>query len=178
MITLNWNCRGVGCPRKVQFLVDIVRQEQPSFIFLCEMMVGKSKLEYVHNKLGYEGLFVVDPVGRSGGIELLWKEKNQVDIMGFSQHHIDAKVKVDNIIEWRLTGLYGEPDRLQRKKTWDLLRTLAQDANLSWCVIGDINNVTCLADKVGGDPYPTWLIEGFNEESGLTDLQLTGHQFT
>lgn len=82
---------------------------------------------------------------------------------------------------WRLTGLYGEPDRMQRHKMWDLLRTLARDANLPWCVIGDLNNVTCLDDKIGGDPYPPWLMDGFNEalrDSGLMDLQLTGHQYT
>ncbi|XP_074342276.1 uncharacterized protein LOC141679766 [Apium graveolens] len=181
MNVLSWNCRGVGRPRKVQFLFNIVRQEQPYLVFLCETIAVKSKLEYVQNKLGYEGLFVVDPVGRSGGIALLWKEKEQVDILGFSQHHIDARVKGDNTIEWRLTGVYGEPDRLQRHKTWDLLRNLARDANLPWCVIGDINNVMCLEEKVGGDPYPTWLMEGFSaalQDAGLTDLPLTGHQFT
>lgn len=76
MISLSWNCRGVGRPRKVQFLIDIVRQEHPDVIFLYETMEAKSKLEYVQSKLNFEGLFVVDLVGRSEGIALLWKEKD------------------------------------------------------------------------------------------------------
>lgn len=48
---------------------------------------------------------------------------------------------------WRLTGLYGEPDRTQRRKTWDLLQNLAKDSNLPWCVIGDLNNVVSQDDK-------------------------------
>lgn len=78
---------------------------------------------------------------------------------------------------WRLTGLYGEPDRTQCRKTWDLLRHLARDSNLPWCVIGDLNNVCSQLDKKGGASYPTWLIEGFNEilaEIGLIDMDLVG----
>lgn len=51
---------------------------------------------------------------------------------------------------WRLTGLYGEPNRALRRRTWDLLRNLARDSNLPWCVIGDVNNVLNGSDKVGG----------------------------
>lgn len=63
----------------------------------------------------------------------------------------------------------------------DLLRRLARDANLSWCVIGDLNNVVSLQDKVGGSDYPNWLIEGFNEainDVGLTDMEFVVHPYT
>ncbi|XP_031124298.1 uncharacterized protein LOC116027009 [Ipomoea triloba] len=52
---------------------------------------------------------------------------------------------------WRLTGFYGEPDRRNR------------------------------SEKRGGNPQPTWLIEGFRDavsSSGLSDFPLQGHQFT
>ncbi|KAM6543427.1 hypothetical protein CsatB_007874 [Cannabis sativa] len=48
---------------------------------------------------------------------------------------------------WRLIGVYGEPNRSRRHETWTLLLTLAGESKLPWCVIGDINNV--------GHPY-TW----------------------
>ncbi|XP_074353527.1 uncharacterized protein LOC141703748 [Apium graveolens] len=83
--------------------------------------------------------------------------------------------------QWRLTGIYGEPNRANRTKTWDLLRHLARDSNLPWCVVGDLNNVMYVNDKVGGLPYPRWLIDGFNEalqDAGLIDGNITGHQFT
>ncbi|KAK1365326.1 hypothetical protein POM88_040887 [Heracleum sosnowskyi] len=106
MITLSWNCRGVGLPSNVQFLTDV----------------------------GFEGLVAVDPQGRSGGIALLWKEENNARLLGYSRNHIDIEISVAGMQPWRLTGLYGEPDRAQRKKTWDLLRHLARDSNLPWCV--------------------------------------------
>lgn len=82
---------------------------------------------------------------------------------------------------WRLTGVFGEPDRAKRRKTWDLLRNLARDSNLPWCLIRDMNNIVSQNDKKGGAPYPSWLIDGSNEtlvDTGLSDLELTGHQYT
>lgn len=69
------------------------------------------------------------------------------NLLSFSQHHIDIEVNVAGMNPWRLTGIYGEPDRAQRRKTWDLLRHLARDSNLPWCVIGDLNNVCSQIEK-------------------------------
>lgn len=77
--------------------------------------------------------------------------------------------------------MYGETNRNNRRRTWDLLRNLSRDSNLPWCTIGDLNNVVSQEDKKGGDPYPHGLIEGFNEalaDAGLTDLEIVGHQYT
>lgn len=59
---------------------------------------------------------------------------------------------------WRLTGVYGEPNRSKRKKTWDLLKTLARNSNLPWALIGNMNNISSQNDNKGGDNYPTWLV--------------------
>lgn len=175
MNTLSWNCRGSGS------LGISSSSEKPDFLFLCETIENRNKLEWISNKLGFEGLVTADPQGRSGGIALLWKEEHNARLLSFSRHHIDMEINIAGLIPWHLTGLYGEPDRAQRKKTWDLLRHLAQDSNLPWCCIGDLNNVVSQADKYGGAPYPQWLIEGFNEtllDTGVYDMNLVGHQYT
>lgn len=181
MITLRFNCRGVGLPSNVQFLSDVVRQEKPDYVFLCKTIEKKNKLEWIRNKLGFEGLVAVDPQGRSGGIAFLWKEENNARLLGYSRNHIDMEISVAGLHPWRLIGLYGELDRAQMTKTWDLLRHLARDSNLPWCVIGDLNNVVSQNDKHGGAPYLRWLINGFNEtliDTGLYDMTLVGHQYT
>lgn len=91
MTTLSWNCRGMELPRKVQFLHEVVRQEQPTFLFLCETMDKRSRLEWVKKKLGFEGLITVDPVGKSGGLALMWKEKDQAELIGMSKYHMKLK---------------------------------------------------------------------------------------
>lgn len=181
MSSLSWNCQGFGLPWNVRFLEDLVQQERPVFIFLCETLSRKDKMEFIRCKLGFEGLFVVEPRGRSGGLEMLWKEQDQAKVLSFSHHHIDIEAKVEGFGVWRLTVVYGEPNRSERRKTWDLLRNLARDSNLPWSMIGDFNNVVAQKDKKGGDPYPRWLVEGFNEaltDAGLIDMEIIGHQFT
>lgn len=138
-------------------------------------------MEWIRNLLGYEGMVVVESQGRSGGLALMWKEENQASLRSRSNNHIDVETKVNGMSPWRLTGLYGEPNRNHRRKTWDLLRNLARDSNLPWCTIGDLNNTLSHNDKRGGAQYPNHLIEGFTEsilDAGLTDMPLEGHQFT
>ncbi|KAK1380464.1 Endonuclease/exonuclease/phosphatase family protein [Heracleum sosnowskyi] len=83
--------------------------------------------------------------------------------------------------KFRLTGVYGEPDRVKRQETWSLIRTLANGNSLPWVLIGDMNNVLSREDKRGGRLYPQWLIQGFKdvvEDCALIDMNLVGYPFT
>ncbi|KAK1366218.1 hypothetical protein POM88_041779 [Heracleum sosnowskyi] len=180
MSTVSWNCQGMGPPWKLRFLQDVIRQERPSIVFLCETLSNKEKMEWVQARLGFKGMIVVEAQGRSGGLALLWKETNQVKLISLLKHHIDVEVNINGMQTWRLTGFYGEPKRSKRRKTWDLLRNLARDSNLPWCTIGDMNNIVSQEDKKGGTLYPQRLLDGFNEvleNTGLKDLELYGHQY-
>ena len=65
-------------------------------MFLMETRSSKMKMEFLKVKLGFEGLFVVDRVGRSGGLSLLWKEKNEVEIQNYTRSHINVVIKHSN----------------------------------------------------------------------------------
>ncbi|XP_062091311.1 uncharacterized protein LOC133797433 [Humulus lupulus] len=181
MTTLNWNCCGLGNPRTIRFLKEIVSQKRPKFIFLCETLCSKVKIEGLARLMDYGGAFWVEAQGRSGGLALLWKHKDDLSILSFSQHHIDSLVCLPGYCPYRLTGFYGEPNRTKRRVTWDLLRKLKADRNEPWCIIGDFNNVLNSTNKQGGNTYPRWLISGFQQvvqDCGFIDLDLSGHQFT
>ncbi|KAL8124615.1 hypothetical protein AgCh_012314 [Apium graveolens] len=135
-------------------------------------------MDWVQMKLGYQGMFVVECVRRSGSLAILWQKSDQVEVLSYSQNHIDVKINMENGSSSHLTGLYGEPNQALRFRTWDLLRNLARDSNLTWYVIEDINNMVNTRDKIGGSQYPSWLIDGFNEalqDAGLIDMELVGH---
>lgn len=110
MSSISWNCRGIGLPLNIQFLKEVVGQEKPVFIFLCETLARKDKMEWVRVQLGFEGLFAVDPIGRIAGIALLWKERDQTKLISFSQNHIDVEVMIEGMNKWSLLGVYGEPN--------------------------------------------------------------------
>jgi exonuclease III len=115
MSIISWNCRGLGNPRTVHDLNQMVREKKPSFLFLIETISRKQRMEWIRVKLGFAGLFVVDPVGRSGGLALLWKEENELEIQNFSRQHINAIVTNSEVrVSWKLTCFYGNPDSVLR----------------------------------------------------------------
>ncbi|XP_060965178.1 uncharacterized protein LOC133034161 [Cannabis sativa] len=132
--------------------------------------------------LDFDGVFVVDANGASGGIAMLWKNNDSGTLLGYSKNHIDLQVSISPTSPtWRLTGVYGEPNRNRRSDSWTLLRSLKDRSPLPWCVIEDINNIVRQEDKRGERPYPQWLLTGFQQNllhCGLDDLELQGHQYT
>ncbi|XP_060960664.1 uncharacterized protein LOC133031228 [Cannabis sativa] len=181
MSFLNWNCRGLGNPRVVQFLKEIVFQKKPNVIFLCETISKKEKVEFVKSSLGYEACFVVDAVRHSGGLAMIWKFQHEGRLLTYSTNHIDMVFHLDGYPKFCFTGFYGEPQRSLRSNTWGRIRQLSKESTLPWCLMGDLNNVLSQGDKRGGRPYPGWLVDGFQEvidECELLDMDLIGHPFT
>lgn len=129
----------------------------------------------------FEGPFAVDIDGKSGGTALLWRNQEEVQLLSYSKNHIDVKVVIREWSKFRLTGIYCEPDRARRRETWKLIRDLKPKSMLSWCLLGDMNNIVKKEDKRGGLPYPSWLIQGFQEvleDCGLYDVELIGYLYT
>ena len=52
----------------------MAKEKKPEVVFLMETRCRNIKVERIRVKLGFEGLFVVKPRGKSGGLALLWKE--------------------------------------------------------------------------------------------------------
>ena len=82
---------------------------------------------------------------------------------------------------WRLTGFYGCPERSCKRESRDLIRTLHVNYSLSWCILGDFNDIISVMDKKCLVDHPTWLINGFIKvilDYGLHDVPLEGYPFT
>jgi exonuclease III len=182
MILLSWNCRGLGNPRAIRDLCRLVRDKRPTFLFLMETKSSKSKMEFLRVKLGFDGLFVVDPVGRSGGLCLLWKEKDEVEIQNYTRRHINAIIKhSDNTSPWRFTGFYGHPNPAKRHESWTLLRHLKHFGPEPWLCVGDFNEVVEQDEKYGGLRKNEGQMRQFRDalaECELTDLGYSGTRFT
>jgi hypothetical protein len=150
-------------------------------MFLSETLVHANKISEIKNKLNFEESFAVDRTGRSGGLALLWKNKLNCRIISYSQNYINVEINQEGKRPWRFTGFYGYPERDRMRDSWNLLRMLAQDVYLPWCVMGDFNDMLSSEDKRGGVAQPQWLIRGFREavqDSGLIDLPMDGYPFT
>lgn len=137
-------------------------------------------MENIRTLLGFEGMIAIDAQGHSGGITVLWRNKNEVYIRSLSKNHIDLDILIQGWPKFRLTSTYGEPDRVKRQETLQLIRTLAIIDDLPWVMTGDMNNVLSHRDKSGGRLYPSWLIREFVEVLNyvnLVDMELVGYPY-
>jgi hypothetical protein len=90
-----------------------------------ENLCSKKHFEFLRVKLDFTGLFMVDPVGHSGGLALFWREAKEVEIYNYSRRHISAIVQSgEEPFYWKLTSFYGHPDAAKREESWALLRHL------------------------------------------------------
>ncbi|XP_074374778.1 uncharacterized protein LOC141715199 [Apium graveolens] len=126
-------------------------------------------------------MLALDCQRQAGGIALLWGNNNEASLCTYTNSHIDMIITVQGWSKFRLTGIYGKPDRARRGSTWNLIRDLSTQSNMPWCIIGNMNNVLGQAHKRGGRLYPSWLVQGFQEvldDCGLIDMELNGYPFT
>lgn len=59
-----------------------------------------------------------------------------------------------------------------------MLRTLSRDNDLTWCIVGDFNDILSNDDKRGRAEHPPWLIRGFQEavqDSQVHDIPMEGY---
>ncbi|XP_074327496.1 uncharacterized protein LOC141665410 [Apium graveolens] len=181
MNCVSWNCRGLGKPRTVRVLCDLVKDRNPDILFLSETISVSRKIEELRIKMGYDSCFSVDKVGRSGGLAVFWRNSARCNITGYSRSHIDLVFLENNVEVWHLSCFYGFPDRARRKESWNLIRALSRLSPLPWCIIGDFNDLLYNSDKQGVHPHPNALMEGFRkavDDSELCELDLLGGLFT
>ena len=81
MTTLAWNCRGLGIPRSVQALKDLVRAEDPMLVFVAETKASISQMKKHKNEINQHlQALIVPSDGKSGGLALMWKEDADVRV--------------------------------------------------------------------------------------------------
>ncbi|XP_021723977.1 uncharacterized protein LOC110691367 [Chenopodium quinoa] len=168
--------------KEVSGLRDLIRREVPSVIFLSETKLSATEFNKVRTRIGdFEGL-VVDSMGRSGGLAMLWRKGIDIVLRSMSVHHIDVEVR-DGLRDmvWRLTGFYGWPEIQNRVLSWKLLEDLASQSQLTWVCLGDFNEILFSAEKLGKNDRAEWQMENFRRALAvcrLRDVPYSGYKYT
>ncbi|OMO59710.1 reverse transcriptase [Corchorus capsularis] len=182
MIGVAWNCRGLGNPWTVRALRELIRRERPNVVFLMETKLPDFKLDSIRRRCKMHACFGVSATGRSGGLAMFWDDSVDLQLISFSQHHIDMWVDENQrLAKWRLTGFYGEADTGRRHLSWDLLRQFVLHDEKNWFCFGDFNELLWQAEKDGGRERPEAQMVAFREaldDCGLYDIGYRGNMFT
>ncbi|CAM8965691.1 unnamed protein product [Rhodiola kirilowii] len=179
MRAICWNCRGVGGPRAVRSLNDVVRTHRPSLLGLIETKKEDGDWEFLKSKLGFRGCFAVGSQGRSGGLALLWSDDVEVNLVSYSASHIDVKVGCS--ADFFLTLFYGSPKVQERRESWELLRRLKKDPEIPWVVMGDFNEIAFSWEMESKRSRQAWQMRDFRsclDDCELVDLGYSGDIFT
>jgi len=160
----------------------MVKERRPTFVFLMETISSKQYMEVICKKIGFDRVFVVDPIGRSRGLAFLWNSESAVEVYNYSRCHINIVVKdgTNNPL-WKFTGFYGNPDCARRADSWDLLKFLNTCHPIPWMCAGDFNEVVMQEENEGSNLRRESQMTGFREAlevCRLGDLGFSGSPFT
>ncbi|GLU21100.1 hypothetical protein SLE2022_372630 [Rubroshorea leprosula] len=129
MSLLCWNCRGLGNPRAVHSLIELVRRKKPTVVFLSETRLDKRRMEGVRRRLGFKNCFTVDRVGTGGGLAMLCQDEKKGGepqpewlLSGFREAVVDCELTEVRMIgfpyTWSRGGVEEKLDRILVSREW------------------------------------------------------------
>lgn len=159
-----------------------MKDKKPDLVFLIETKLRNSRMQVIRRKLKFSGMLTVDPVGKSEGLALLWRDPVVVDIINYYVRHICARVSLTGSEEpLKFTGFYGNPDCGARADSWSILRHLLTFSPQEWLCLGDFNKILDLSENKGGRSRSASQMGYFHSalvDCSLGDLGFKGSKFT
>ncbi|CAL2231441.1 unnamed protein product [Prunus armeniaca] len=91
-------------------MLELIQTHRMDILFVYEPRINDEKAISVVKSLGFPCFEIVDAVGFSSGLWLLWdNSKVQVEIMGTSDQTISACVSWKGGSSWLFTTVYASP---------------------------------------------------------------------
>lgn len=148
MICLIWNCRGAGNSVFKRTMKDMLRTHNPDFLVLVETKVPLSTLNDFFKNKGFTASSCSDPVGRSGGIWVLWDPSRvNVSAVEVTNQVIHATIARADFEEWVFSAVYGSTNPAARDLMWYDLQQRAANDNRKWFLAGDFNDHAASSEK-------------------------------
>ncbi|XP_057432699.1 uncharacterized protein LOC130725493 [Lotus japonicus] len=180
---MSWNIRGAAAKGVPLLLKDVVLRHQIFCVALFEPKVKSTKLPIIMKTLNFDGSFVVEAEGFSGGIWVMWsKHWGAIQVLSSHRQLVHLRVNPTNgSPSFLVSFTYGSPNLSIRNFLWQELRRIAANTGEPWVVMGDFNTYLNAPDKWGGDPPNLLAMGKFRDcldDCYLSDLGFKGPPFT
>ncbi|KAL7249654.1 hypothetical protein ACSBR1_011776 [Camellia fascicularis] len=120
---------------------ELISNHKPEILILMEKKVPFSSMVNFFNNMGFTAATIVDPVGRVGGIWLLWDTTHvSTRASTVTNQVIQATIHKEDYEEWILSAVYASPHSTQRDELWNNLEETARSMEKPWLVAGDFND--------------------------------------
>ncbi|KAK4260172.1 hypothetical protein QN277_003322 [Acacia crassicarpa] len=152
MNLLAWNCQGLGVALTARNLKEECFRKKPHLVFLMETKQKARYVRKVRRRCGFNEEWIVDPIGKSGGLALWWSDVITVNIMFSYVNIIHASVMSDAVsTPSYITCIYGPTDEGDRMLCWQEVQRISNNISTSWLCLGDFNDILSQEEKcVGG----------------------------
>ncbi|KAF9620230.1 hypothetical protein IFM89_010965 [Coptis chinensis] len=172
----------MGSSEAIHSVLALVKKFDPDVLFLVETKLLYKKLKYVQKKLKYPQVFVVDHVGRSEGLDVLYKDTISFSVVDGNKNAISGTfLNYLSNVSWHVYFIYGDPVAHKHIVVWNYLRYLRNVLSGPWLILGDFNAISSLSEKEGGNPTPFRYIDDFVspiKDLEMADLGYYGSAFT
>ncbi|KAI8025928.1 hypothetical protein LOK49_LG02G00273 [Camellia lanceoleosa] len=134
-------CRGAGNNTFRCNMRELLQTHKPRIIVLLETKVMLSSMGNFFSNMGFSTATIVDPIGRSGGIWLIWDtDQANVRASAVTNQYLQATVHKEDYEKWVFNAVYASPNPSLRETLWEKLEDTARNLNKPWLIAGDFND--------------------------------------
>ncbi|KAL2931584.1 hypothetical protein RDABS01_036994 [Bienertia sinuspersici] len=182
MSVLLWNCRGAARKGFRRNLWQLYRDHKPDFVILTETRVNLNSAKYWLEEFPFNSMEVVEPIGFTGGIIILWNEGvNKFEVFCKDDRFLHGSIQVCSSYSFLFTAVYAPTKHSQRIAIWKKIENIATSIALPWLCIGDFNQIANSSEKRGGripKENRMRMFNDFMQNCAFIDLGASGNKFT
>ncbi|KAF8105884.1 hypothetical protein N665_0152s0020 [Sinapis alba] len=151
MRLFSWNCQRLGRSHDLVIprLKEIRNNYFPEILFLLETMHSRDVLVDIQAWLGYARVYTVEPIGKSGGLDLFCKKNVAVELCYVDKNLFDIVIQFESFKVY-ISCIYGDPMAANRPKLWKRITRIGVLHKESWCILGHFNDMLHNGEKIGG----------------------------